>query len=140
MKPLLEASASEWDRIHTVNVRGAFLMTREAARVMVAAGMGGRIVNIGSNSLRGGIVRGLAAYASSKGAINALSLASAFELAEHNITVNTVLPGAESTPGASTPPDRSPPARYAANAFRPARRARDRGGGAVLRVTGGGGR
>lgn len=97
---LLEATAHEWDRIHTVNVRGSFLMTREVARAMVAAGQGGRIVNIGSNSVRGGIVRGLAAYASSKGAINALSLASAFELAEHNITVNTVLPGGVATPGA----------------------------------------
>lgn len=97
---LLEATAQEWDRIHTVNVRGSFLMTREVARAMVMAGHGGRIVNIGSNSVRGGIITGLAAYVSSKAAINGLSLASAFELAEHDITVNTVLPGAVVTPGA----------------------------------------
>lgn len=99
-EPLLEATATEWDRIHTVNARGTFLMTREIARAMVAAGNGGRIVNIASNALRGGLIKGLAAYASSKGAIAALSMATAFELAEHSITVNTVLPGAVITPGA----------------------------------------
>lgn len=99
-EPLLEATASEWDRIHAVNARGAFLMTRETARAMVAAGQGGRIVNIASNALRGGLIKGLISYASSKGALAALSLATAFELAEHSITVNTILPGAVITPGA----------------------------------------
>ena len=99
-EPLLEATTSEWDRINAVNARGTFLMIRELARPMVAAGQGGRIVNIASNVLRGGIITGLAAYAASKGSVLALSQASAFELAEHNITVNTVLPGAVITPGA----------------------------------------
>lgn len=97
---LLEASASHWDKIHAVNARGAFLMTREIAKAMVAAGRGGRIVNIASNAVRGGLVKGLAAYTSSKGAVLELSRVSAFELAEHRITVNTVLPGAVITPGA----------------------------------------
>ena len=97
---LLEASASHWDKIHAVNARGAFLMTREIAKAMVAAGRGGRIVNIASNAVRGGLIKGLAAYTSSKGAVLALSRVSAFELAEHQITVNTVLPGAVITPGA----------------------------------------
>ncbi|HEY7050608.1 MAG TPA: SDR family oxidoreductase [Mycobacterium sp.] len=99
-EPLLEATASEWDRIHAVNARGAFLMTRESARAMAPAGKGGRIVNIASNALRGGLIKGLASYASSKGALAALSLVTAFELAEHGITVNTILPGAVVTPGA----------------------------------------
>ena len=97
---LFEATSSEWDRIHAVNARGAFLMTRELARAMARAQRGGRIVNIASNALRGGLVKGLAAYASSKGAMTALSQVSAFELAEHNITVNTILPQAVVTPGA----------------------------------------
>jgi NAD(P)-dependent dehydrogenase (short-subunit alcohol dehydrogenase family) len=75
-------------------------MTREIAKQMVAAGRGGRVVNIASNALRGGLVKGLAAYASSKGAMLELSHVSAFELAEHQITVNTILPGAVITPGA----------------------------------------
>jgi NAD(P)-dependent dehydrogenase (short-subunit alcohol dehydrogenase family) len=97
---LLEASASHWDKIHAVNARGAFLMTREIAKQMVTAGRGGRIVNIASNALRGGLVKGLAAYSSSKGAMLELSHVSAFELAQHQITVNTILPGAVITPGA----------------------------------------
>ena len=97
---LIEASASHWDQIHAVNARGTFLMTREIAKAMVAAGRGGRIVNIASNALRGGLVKGLAAYASSKGAVLALSRVSAYELAEQQITVNTILPGAVITPGA----------------------------------------
>jgi len=52
----LECSADDWDRMHNVNARGAFLMTREIARAMVAAGEGGRVVNIISAALRGSIV------------------------------------------------------------------------------------
>ncbi len=97
---LLEGTAVEWDRMAAINARGPFLMTREIARAMVAAGCGGRIVNIASAALVGSIVKGLAAYSGSKGALLGLSRASAFELAEHAITVNTILPGGVATPGA----------------------------------------
>lgn len=113
---LLEATSAEWDRIHAVNARGPFLMTRELGKAMVAAGSGGRIVNIASNSVRSPMVTGLAAYAASKGALTTLSLVSAFELVEHGITVNTVMPGGVMTPGAmaargpaTTGPGRRPP-------------------------------
>jgi NAD(P)-dependent dehydrogenase (short-subunit alcohol dehydrogenase family) len=97
---LLEGTAAEWDRINEVNARGPFLLTREVARAMVAAGQGGRIVNIASAALVGSIVKGLAAYVGSKGALLALSRASALELVEYAITVNTVLPGGVASPGA----------------------------------------
>lgn len=97
---LLEGTAEEWDRMNAVNARGPFLMIREIGRAMAAQGAGGRIVNIATAGLRGSIVKGLAAYMGSKGALLALSRASAFELAEHRITVNTILPGAVPTPGA----------------------------------------
>jgi NAD(P)-dependent dehydrogenase (short-subunit alcohol dehydrogenase family) len=96
---LLEATAAEWDRLNDVNARGPFLLTREVARAMVVAGQGGRIVNIASAALVGSIIKGLVGYASSKGALLALSKASAFELVEHRITVNAVLPGGVATPG-----------------------------------------
>jgi NAD(P)-dependent dehydrogenase (short-subunit alcohol dehydrogenase family) len=79
---LLEGTAAEWDRMNAVNARGPFLMTREIARAMVKAGRGGRIVNVASAALVGSIIKGLAAYTASKGALLALSRASAFELAE----------------------------------------------------------
>jgi NAD(P)-dependent dehydrogenase (short-subunit alcohol dehydrogenase family) len=49
---------------------------------------------------RGSVIKDLASYVGSKGALLALSQISAFELVEHGITVNTVLPGAVATPGA----------------------------------------
>ena len=99
---LLEGTALEWDRMNAVNGRGPFLMIREVGRAMAAQGAGGRIINIATAGLRGSVVKGLASYVSSKGALLALSQVSAFELAEHKITVNTVMPGAVSTPGART--------------------------------------
>jgi len=97
---LLEGTAAEWDRMNAVNGRGPYLMTREVARAMVAKGEGGRIVNIATAGLCGSVVKGLGAYVGSKGALLGLSKLSAFELAEHKITVNLVLPGAVGTPGA----------------------------------------
>lgn len=97
---LLEGTAAEWDRMNAVNARGPFLMTREIARAMAAKGQGGRIVNIASAALAGSLIKGLAAYTGSKGALLGLSRASALDLVEHAITVNTVLPGGVATPGA----------------------------------------
>lgn len=96
---LLKESVSQWDRINAVNARGPFLMTRELGQAMATAGNGGRVVNIASTVLRGSLVKGEAAYAASKGALLALSNVSAFELAEHGITVNMILPGSVFTPG-----------------------------------------
>ena len=97
---LLEGTAAEWDRMNAVNARAPFLLTREVARRMIAAGQGGRIVNLASCSLAGQMIKGLASYMGSKGALAALTQASALELAEHGITVNTILPGGVGTPGA----------------------------------------
>jgi NAD(P)-dependent dehydrogenase (short-subunit alcohol dehydrogenase family) len=97
---LLDGSVAHWKRVNDVNALGPFLMTREVAKAMVARGQGGRIVNCASSGLHGQFVGGLAAYLASKGSVAALTLASAYELAEHAITVNTVLPGGVGTPGA----------------------------------------
>lgn len=97
---LLEATAGEWNRVLDINARGPFLMIREIGRAMVAAGSGGRIVNIASNAALAPQVMGLASYTASKGALLSLGTAVAFELVRHGITVNTVLPGGVATPGA----------------------------------------
>jgi NAD(P)-dependent dehydrogenase (short-subunit alcohol dehydrogenase family) len=96
---LLDATSAEFDRMIGVNTRGPFLMTREIGRAMRDAGQGGRIVNVASCALIGQIVKGLAAYSASKGGLAALSRTVGFEMAEHGITVNTVLPGGVLTPG-----------------------------------------
>lgn len=96
---LFDETVASWDRTHAVNTRGVFLTMREAGKAMVAAGGGGRIVNIASTAVWGMAVKGSTAYTSSKGAVVAMGLAAALELTEHGITVNTVLPGGVATPG-----------------------------------------
>ena len=89
---LVDERVDVWDMVYAVNCRGTFLMTQAAARVMIAAGRGGRIINFSSAaSLRGG--PGAAAYASSRAAVEAFSRVAAIELAPHDILVNTVSPG-----------------------------------------------
>ena len=117
---LLEGTAQEWDRNNAINARGPFLLTREVARAMIAKGAGGRIVNLASCSLWGQAIKGLASYMGSKGALWALTKASALELAEHAITVNCVLPGGVGTPGsmgAKGPPAEGPARRLPALGF-----------------------
>lgn len=97
---LLDETVAGWDRAAAINARGPFLMTREVGRAMVAAGQGGRIVNIASMTIDGMMTKGTAAYIASKGAVAALTSQTALEFAEHRITANTVLPGAVMTPGA----------------------------------------
>lgn len=117
---LLEGSVDHWERIAAVNARGPYLTMREIGRAMVARGEGGRIVNCASSGLVGQFVGGLAAYMASKGGLAAMTTMAAFELAEHGITVNTVLPGGVGTPGAigaeGPPPvgpgNRKPPLGY----------------------------
>jgi NAD(P)-dependent dehydrogenase (short-subunit alcohol dehydrogenase family) len=127
---LLEGTAAQWDRMNAVNGRGPFLMTREIARAMIAAGRGGRIINIASAALIGSLIKGLAAYATSKGALLALSRASALELVDHAITVNTILPGGVATPGAIGA--KGPPAEGPARRVPPLGRCEPRDMGAAV--------
>jgi NAD(P)-dependent dehydrogenase (short-subunit alcohol dehydrogenase family) len=90
--PFLEIADAEWDRIHAVNLRGAFIVAQEAARHMVARGGGGRIILVSStNQAHAG--RDIAHYAASKGGVMMLARSMALELAEHGITVNLIAPG-----------------------------------------------
>ena len=88
----LEMTAAQWREIHAVNLDGTFFAARASARAMVAAGAGGRIINIGSQIAMKGAVR-LAHYVSSKAAVHGLTRALARELAPHAVTVNTIAPG-----------------------------------------------
>lgn len=87
-----DPSEETWDRVVDTNLKGTFFCSVEAARLMRAAG-GGSIVNVSSVvAVRG--LRHLAAYAASKGGINALTIQLAVELAPHRIRVNAFAPGA----------------------------------------------
>ena len=89
---LLNETVEVWDKVYAVNCRGTFLMTQAAARLMIAQGRGGRIINFSSGVSQRGSA-GAAAYASSRAAVESFSRVAAIELAPHGILVNTVSPG-----------------------------------------------
>lgn len=91
MKPLLDVDPADWDRVIAVNLSGAFYCTQAVARAMIAAGRGGRIINIASQAAKTGFPH-LPAYVSSKHGMVGLTRASAIELGAHRITVNAVCP------------------------------------------------
>jgi NAD(P)-dependent dehydrogenase (short-subunit alcohol dehydrogenase family) len=93
-KPLTEVSLEEWDRVHDVNLRGAFLAAKLAAPFLQRAG-GGTIVTC-SSSQAYAPPRGVGAYVASKGGIVALTKSLAIELAPA-IRANCVAPAAVDT-------------------------------------------
>ena len=90
--PITELSEEIWQRFLAINATAVFLTTKYAGQIMVKQGMGGRIINIASESSKRGRAR-MAAYVSSKFAVIGLTQCAALELAPHRITVNSVCPG-----------------------------------------------
>ena len=90
--PLLDISADEWDWIFSINSRAMLLTTQVAARSMIAAGRGGKIVNMASMGGKVGAA-GQAHYAASKAAVISLTQVAAAELGPHAINVNSICPG-----------------------------------------------
>lgn len=94
-KPALELTADDFDHIFGVDVRGAFVLSVEAARAMRERG-GGSIVN--NTSVHEHVPRpGFALYSAAKAALGMLTRALALELGPHGIRVNAVAPGAIAT-------------------------------------------
>jgi NAD(P)-dependent dehydrogenase (short-subunit alcohol dehydrogenase family) len=91
-KPLLELEEREWNRVIETNLRGCFLCTQRAARLMKTVGSG-RIVNIGSGCNKVAFPN-LVDYTASKGGIEMFTKVAAVELGPYQITVNCVAPGA----------------------------------------------
>jgi NAD(P)-dependent dehydrogenase (short-subunit alcohol dehydrogenase family) len=96
-KPFLEISLEDWQQVIDLNLTGAFVCAQRAARIMIAAGTKGRIVNV--TSVHEHIPLGEAApYCAAKGGLGLLTKVMALELGEHGITVNSVAPGEIATP------------------------------------------
>jgi NAD(P)-dependent dehydrogenase (short-subunit alcohol dehydrogenase family) len=83
---------AEWRRVTSVNLDGAFLTLREAARHMVERGEGGALVGVSSTSAIHG-APGMEHYAGSKAGLIAVMRGLAVELARFGIRCNSILPG-----------------------------------------------
>ncbi|MFI1438725.1 bifunctional aldolase/short-chain dehydrogenase [Streptomyces fructofermentans] len=90
-KPLLETTAADWDLQHDIMARGSFLVSREAARVMIAQGLGGDVVYIASKNAVFAGPNNIAYSATKADQAHQVRLLAA-ELGEHGIRVNGVNP------------------------------------------------
>jgi len=90
--PAVDYSEDDWATVIEVNLSSVFRLCQLAGKQMIAAGRGGKIVNIASLlSFQGGIT--VPAYAASKGGVAQLTKALANEWAKFNINVNAIAPG-----------------------------------------------
>lgn len=92
-EPTLDLPLDNWNRVVDVNMTATFLMSRAAARRMIAAGSGGAIVNLGSiMGLSGGGLYPNLSYHATKGAVVNITRALAVEWGPSGIRVNSVAP------------------------------------------------
>jgi NAD(P)-dependent dehydrogenase (short-subunit alcohol dehydrogenase family) len=96
IKPFLETTEEEWDRLHAINVRSMFLVTRAVLPQMIGAG-GGSIVCTSSISAVAGTPMEVL-YDTTKGACHMFARAIAVEFRDRNIRCNAVCPGFIETP------------------------------------------
>ena len=91
-QPMVDLSSADWQRVIDTNLTSTFLVGREAAKRMIAAGKGGKIINIGS--LTSDVARAtVAPYTAAKGGVKLLTKSMAAEWAKFNIQANAIGPG-----------------------------------------------
>jgi meso-butanediol dehydrogenase / (S,S)-butanediol dehydrogenase / diacetyl reductase len=93
MGPFVDLTEEQVDHNFAVNAKGTLICGQVAARQLIAQGSGGAIVNLASMAGKRGAVPYLAHYVAAKFAVVGLTQAMAFELAPHDIRVNSVCPG-----------------------------------------------
>jgi len=91
-KPIVQLDEWDWDRTIDVNLKGAFICSQSAGRMMIKQG-GGVIVNIASIAGRAAGLRDRSAYVASKTGLIGFTKECAREFAAHRIRVNAVCPG-----------------------------------------------
>jgi len=91
--PLLDLDEADWDAVIRTNLKGTFLNTKHAAKLMIADNKRGVVINIGSGCNKLAFAN-LVDYTASKGGIEQFTKSAAVELGPHGIRVNCVAPGA----------------------------------------------
>lgn len=88
----IDFSEQNWNEVMNINLNAVFFLSQAVAKIFIAQGDGGKIVNIGSMlSFQGGIR--VPSYTASKSAIRGLTMALANEWSQHGINVNAIAPG-----------------------------------------------
>jgi NAD(P)-dependent dehydrogenase (short-subunit alcohol dehydrogenase family) len=100
--PVLEVDEQTFRHVVDTDLTGAFFAAQQAAKMMVAQGRGGRIVNVTSVHEHVPLKESLA-YTAAKHGLGGVTKVMALELAEHGITVNSVAPGEIATPMTGQP-------------------------------------
>jgi L-xylulose reductase len=93
----MDTDIAVFDRVITINARGALLVIKYASRSMIRLGLGGSIVNVSSQASLVAL-NGHISYGSSKAALDNITRVSALELGQYNIRVNSVNPTVVMTP------------------------------------------
>ncbi len=104
--PFIEWDAVDldhWQKLIDVNLTSVFLTSRKATDMMRAAGRGGRIINIASNTFFAGTPN-MAAYVAAKGGVIGFTRALATEVGKYGITVNALAPGLIESDGVKSSP------------------------------------
>jgi NAD(P)-dependent dehydrogenase (short-subunit alcohol dehydrogenase family) len=95
--PIVDMAEAAFDQLIAINLKGPWLMTRAALRVMIPSGRPGAIVNT-SSFLSTAATIGTSAYSASKAGLDAMIRAVALEAGSHGIRVNNINPGVIDTP------------------------------------------
>lgn len=89
--PITEQPLKEWEMIMDANLKGTYLFCKEAGKVMIDQGRGGKVILLGS--ARGDLgMAGYSAYSPSKGAVHLLTKTLGCEWGQYNINVNAISP------------------------------------------------
>ncbi len=92
LAPIVEITRASYDRLFAINVAGSLFMLQAVARSMIAAGRGGKIINMASQAGRRGEAL-VAVYCATKAAIISLTQSAGLDLIKHGINVNAIAPG-----------------------------------------------
>jgi 2-deoxy-D-gluconate 3-dehydrogenase len=96
-QPILDVTQETFDQIIAVNLRATYFVSQAAAQSMIAAGRGGKIINIASLTTAIGLDQ-VSVYGATKAGVSALTRSMAVEWAQHDIQVNAIAPGFMRTP------------------------------------------